>query len=270
MHANRLNLKRLLLMLIFLLAAGLCMPVLAHNHGGGPHGPGDGPHGPPDGSPADGNGPPEGTPPGRGNGPHWGDPDDDDDWRPGDRGPRFGNPRGEPGDQRDDIPGFCRPGGHRPGGPGGQAGMSSIAMLDFMPPEEDTDSDARGKLVYRWMAPLFDFVLNASGLNPDTDYSLVASYEDQGDGVKKCLGTARSTQGGTLHLQNAWDIGTDLPPENNEDEPAYAYLALIEIENDDSGDSECPTAGNEVLEGVEGMFYLRYLDGDEDDEHGDD
>lgn len=244
--------SRLPLAVMALLIAGLCLPVLAQDSGG-----------PPDGDPPHGNGPPDGAgpPPGRGKPPEGRGPGAGSGPPPG-RGPRLGSPRDRDSQRPGGIPMFCTPGGNT-GGPAGQAGLSSIAMLDF----DQEDGDASGKLVYRWIAPMFDFVFNARGLEPEErTYTLVA-YPDE-----ICLGTANSTADGTFHLQNALDIGTDLPAEGNEDEEqALATIALIENDSDDVTDDNC-AVGELVLQGVEGMFYVRHVDeadGDEDeDEEG--
>ncbi len=243
-----------------LLIAGLCLPVLAQDSGG-----------PPDGDPPHGNGPPDGAgpPPGRGKPPEGRGPGAGSGPPPG-RGPRLGSPRDRDSQRPGGIPMFCTPGGNT-GGPAGQAGLSSIAMLDF----DQEDGDASGKLVYRWIAPMFDFVFNARGLEPEErTYTLVA-YPDE-----ICLGTANSTADGTFHLQNALDIGTDLPPADPEngdgDEQPLATIALIDhgSEIDVTAEDFNCAAGDPVLQSVEGMFYVHYVDEDydedEDEENGDD
>ena len=259
MCTRRLIPSRLPIAAIALLIAGLSLPVLAQNNPGG---------GPPDGDPPHGNGPPErgGPPPGRGNAPDWAGPREGGG-PPSERGPRFGAPPAA-----GDIPGFCTPGG-RTGGPDGQAGLSSIAMLDFE--SEDDENNARGKLMYRWIAPLFDFVFNANGLEPEERaYTLVAYPEGQdfSDADLICLGSGVSTVDGTFHLQDAWDIGSDLPPvepENGDgDEQPLATIALIDhgSEIDVTAEGFNCAAGDPVLQSVEGMFYVRHVD--EDEENG--
>ncbi len=249
----------LLSLLLMLLALGFATSSMAEDDNG------DGPPthaGPPggEGPPGRAN-PPEGRGPGEGNGP------------PANRGPRLGTGRDRQGDRPGGIPMFCTPGGNT-GGPAGQSGLSSIAMLDFGLP--DGDGDASGKLMYRWIAPLFDFVFNARGLEAETAYSLIAYPKDDesANGEITCLGTATSTTGGTFHLQNALDIETDLPPLENgtgENGQPLATIALISHESGfdcTQNGGQIPDDAQEVLQSVEGMFYVRHVD--EDEENGND
>ena len=237
--SRKFSLSSLATLLLVLLALFIAPPIMADEDD-----PDDGP--PPHAGPPGGDGPPGlATPPGRGNPPDRQGPPEDRG-PPGDRGPRFGN--GPDAGPPSGIPDFCTP--RRPAGrgegPAGQAGLSSIALLDFS--DADEQGDASGKLVYRWIAPLFDFVFNARGLEAEQAYTLAYMGSDV-----ICLGSGISTEDGTLHIQDALDIGTDLPADDNQDE---ASLALIANDTDDCA------AGAVVLLADEGMFYVRY--GEED------
>ena len=241
--SRKFSLSSLATLLLVLLALFIAPPIMADEDD-----PDNGP--PPHAGPPGGDGPPGlATPPGRGNPPDRQGPPEDRG-PPGDRGPRFGN--GPDAGPPSGIPDFCTP--RRPAGrgegPAGQAGLSSIALLDF------SGDNGSGKLVYRWIAPLFDFVFNARGLEPGQDYTLVYL----GSPVI-CLGSGTSTEGGTLHIQDALDIGTDLPA--NGDEGEVATLALIVGE-------ECADSPA-VLIADDGMFYVRYVeDDDSEEDDGDD
>ncbi len=211
-------------------------------------------------------------PPGHGNNP--GDPD----WSPGDGPPPFAGPPENPGppedpgpppgdngneegngDDDNGIPDFCSsPGAGE--GPDGQAGMSSVAHLDFALVDEETgdplEEGSWGKMMYRWIAPMFDYVFNGHELPPGVEYSL--TYQPQplpASGVI-CLGTGTVNNGGNLHIQDAFDIATDLPAAYDEDEDE-AILALVLAEDVDCEAGEMiEWFPEDYLFGEEGMFYV--------------
>ncbi len=214
-----------------------------------------------------GNGPPpHAGPPNRPGPPDWAGPPGDRG-PPPDRGPRFGIGQGQP-EPGNDIPNFCTPRrpGRQPGGPPGQAGLSSIALLDFA---QDFEGGARGKLIYRWISPLFDYVFNARALEEETAYTLAYLPEPVPSPGVICLGTAVSSPDGDLHLQDALDLQTDLPAEYdaNEDEATLALLLASDVDCD-TGELAIDWDPDTAVFAVEGMFYVRYID-EEDDENGD-
>jgi len=214
--------------------------------------------GPPD-FPPDfpGNNPGGGPPPWAGGPPPWaGDDDDDDDEVP---------------DDEDQTPDFCS-GGPQPGGPNGQAGMSSIAPLNFSQQDPDTgeplEDGAQARIMYRWIAPLFDFVFNAHGLEPEGEHTLTYQPQPMPSSGVICLATGVVNEDGDLHLQDAFEIDSDLPAayDDNQDE---AVLALV-----DAADVDCE-AGEMIawvpenyLFGDQGMFYVDsdLEEGEEDDD----
>lgn len=223
----------------------------------------DDPGGPP------GNGPPpHAGPPSRPGPPDWAGPPEDRG-PPAERGPRFGIGRGQPDGVGNGIPNFCTPRhpGRQPGGPPGQAGLSSIALLDFA---QSVEGGARGKLIYRWISPLFDYVFNARGLEPETAYTLTYQPEPIPSAGVICLGTGTATADGDLHLQDALDLQTDLPAayDENEDEAALALVLAVDVDCED-GTMSASWDPSTALFAVEGMFYVRYID-EPDDETGDD
>jgi hypothetical protein len=222
----------------------------------GPGGPGGPPGhvGPPDnGEPGN---PPFGfVPPGRDPGfvPPGQDRDDDDDEDGNDDG------NDDNGGNRNGIPPFCSRDGAR-SGPDGQAGLSSIAHLNFSQQDPETgdplEDGAWGRMMYRWISPVFDYVFNGHELPPGEEYTL--TYQPQplpSEGVI-CLGDGTVNPGGDLHIQDAFDLATDLPAayDENEDE---AILALVL-----SSDVDCEAGTmtewqpEDYLFGDETMFYV--------------
>ncbi|WP_147316848.1 hypothetical protein [Wenzhouxiangella sp. 15190] len=241
------------------------------------------PGGPPGGPPGD--------PPGGGGPPPWaGDDGDDDDDEGGDDDPDKGPPwgggpppwAGDDGDDDDDeegnddeggVPDFCR-GGPQPGGPDGQAGMSSIAHLDFSQQDPDTgeavEDGANARIMYRWMAPLFDFVFNAHGLEPGDEHTLTYQPQPLPSTGVICLSTGIVNEEGDLHLEDAFELDTDLPAEydENEDEAILALVDTVDVDCE-AGEMTAWLPEN-YLFGDEGMFYVDSdLEDEEDDEEGD-
>jgi hypothetical protein len=224
-------------------------------------------------------GPPGGFgPPGFDGGPPGLDPD----FIPPGRNPEFSPPRREaPARGQDDDngdgngnrrrgPAFCA--GPVGGGPNGQAGLSSIAHLDFSQAETDDEQPvASGRLMYRWIAPVFDFVFNARGLMAGSEYTLTYQPQPLPSAGVICLGAGTATEDGDLHVQNALDIATDLPAAYDENED-LAILALVPSASVDceSGDM-LEWDEDAYLFGDEGMFYVHSeLEEDDDDEDNDD
>ena len=237
----------------------LCMlPFLAsHSLAGGPPPWAGGPGGPGDGPPGDG------PPPFAGPPPHVGPPDDDDD-----------DDDNDENDDDNDVPDFCTSQGAGEG-PSGQAGKSSIAHLSFSQIDPDTgepvEDGAWARMMYRWTAPLFDYVLNAHAVQPATEYELTYQPEPMPTSGIVCLGTGTSNPGGELNLQDAFDIATHLPAAYDENEEE-AQLALVLAADVDCIEGEMINwSPEDYLFGDEGMFYVHSeLDDDEEDENGDD
>jgi len=258
-HSTPLRFFHQLLAVPLLLAGSLALaqPFEPGSSGGnGPPGGFDSPGGEPD-IP---NGPPSfaGPPPFAG-----GDDDDGEDGAGDD----------DDGEENGGVPDFCS-GGPQPGGPNGQAGLSSIAHLDFSQQDPDTgdpiEDGAEARIMYRWMAPLFDFVFNAHGLEPEGEHTLTYQPQPLPSTGVICLASGVVNEEGDLHLQDAFDIDTDLPA-SYDDNPDEAILALV-----DAADVDCETGEmnawlpENYLFGDEGMFYvdsdLEEDDGGEDDD----
>lgn len=213
-------------------------------------------------------GPPE-TLPGRDDG---GDrhlpPGLDPDFTP----PGAGNDDDENHDDDNGIPPFCSSEGADTG-PSGQAGLSSIAHLNFSSQDGETgdpvDEGPWGRMMYRWIAPVFDFVFNGHELTAGDEYTL--TYQPQplpSEGVI-CLGSAAVNPGGNLHLQDAFDIGTDLPAawDANEDEAILALVLTADVDCDAGEMIEWQPEN--YLFGEEMMFYVHSeLVDDYDDDDG--
>lgn len=178
-------------------------------------------------------------------------------------------PPGDDGEDGDGLP-FCSR-GNAGSGPSGQAGLSSIAHLNFSPGDagEDGDGDeAEGwaRMMYRWYAPVFDYVFNGHELPVDGEFTLTYQPQPLPSPGVICLGSGSVNEEGDLHIQDAFDIATDLPAayDENEDEAILALVLSVDVDCD-SGDMLAwqPEA---YLFGDEGMFYVHSdLDEDEDD-----
>lgn len=181
------------------------------------------------------------------------------------------NPGGGDDDDDDDdgaVPDFCS-GGPQPGGPNGQAGMSSIAHLNFsqQDPEsgEPIEDGAWARVMYRWIAPMFDFVFNAHELEPGDEFTLTYQPQPLPSSGVICLATGEVNEEGDLHLQDAFELDSDLPAEYDENQDE-ATLALVS-----TGDVDCETGEmtawtpENYLFGDEGMFYV---DSDLEDDEG--
>lgn len=237
-----------------LLLLGPGVSAFAQEEPGGP--PGNGP-------------PPHAGPPAHRGPPNWAGPPEDRG-PPVDRGPRFGFGQEPPPEFGNGIPNFCTPRhpGRQPGGPSGQAGLSSIALLDFA---QDIGDGANGKLIYRWISPLFDYVFNARGLEAETAYTLSYQPEPIPSAGVICLGQGISTADGTLHLQDALDLQTDLPAaeDANQDEATLALVLSADVDCE-AGSMSPEWDESTAMFAVEGMFYVRWVDDVDDDEDQDD
>jgi len=254
-HSTPLRLFHLLLAVPLLLAGSLALAQ--------PFAPG-GPDNAPPGEPVghghghgdDSDGP--GGPPSSAGPPPWAGGDDDDD-------------NEEEGDDESGMPDFCS-GGPQPGGPNGQAGLSSIAHLNFSQQAPDSDEPiedgAQARIMYRWMAPLFDFVFNAHGLEPEDEHTLTYQPQPLPSSGVVCLATGTVNEEGDLHLQDAFEIGTDLPAQYDENQDE-AILALVDTADVDceNGEMTAWTPEN-YLFGDEGMFYVDSDLEEEDDGEG--
>lgn len=225
----------------------------------GPGGPGE-PGGPP------GNGPGGDGPPAWAGPPPWAGNDDDDDAEGSDDD-------GAEDEEEEGVPDFCR-GGPQPGGPDGQAGMSSIAHLDFSQQDPDTgeaiEDGADARIMYRWMAPLFDFVFNAHGLEPGDEHTLTYQPQPLPSTGVICLSTGIVNEEGDLHLEDAFELDTDLPADydENEDEAILALVDTVDVDCE-AGEMTAWLPEN-YLFGDEGMFYVDSdLEDEEDDEEDD-
>lgn len=160
-------------------------------------------------------------------------------------------------------------------GPGGQAGKSSIAHLNFSQIDPDTDEapedGAWARIMYRWTAPLFDYVLNAHEVAPVTEYELTYQPEPMPSAGVICLGTGISNPGGNLNLQDAFDIATHLPAVYDENEEEAQLVLVLAADVDCVAGEMINWAPEEYLFGDEGMFYVHSdLDDDEQDEDDED
>jgi hypothetical protein len=208
------------------------------------------------------------------------------------RGPDFIppglNPDGPPGhgpgddpdddDEDDGLP-FCAR-GNAGSGPSGQAGLSSIAHLNFSAGQAEDDPDGDNgngletfdgwaRMMYRWYAPVFDYVFNGHQLADGEAYTLTYQPQPVPSPGVICLGDGVVNNGGNLHIQDAFDIATDLPAayDENEEEAILALVLSADIDCD-SGDM-LDWQPEHYLFGDEGMFYV-HSDLDDEDENGED
>lgn len=225
--------------------------------------------------------PQHGELPPRGRGPDFIPPGLDPDFIPPGLNPD-GPPGHQPGDEDDEeddgLP-FCSR-GNAGSGPSGQAGLSSIAHLNFSAGEAEDgpdgdngngseEFDGWARMMYRWYAPVFDYVFNGHQLPAGEAYTLTYQPQPLPSAGVICLGDGVVNDGGNLHIQDAFDIATDLPAayDENEDE---AILALVL-----SADIDCASGDmldwqpEHYLFGDEGMFYV-HSDLEDEDDNGDD
>ncbi len=203
----------------------------------------------------------------------------DPDFTPPGRDPNFSPPRREASEARGgnghgpnnggSAP-FCgRPAG---GGPPGQAGLSSIAHLDFSSLEPADEDAAAGRLMYRWYAPVFDFVFNARNLPIGEEYTLTYQPQPLPSAGVICLGAGAVNEEGDLHLQDAFDIATDLPAAYDENEDEAILALVLSADVDCEAGTMAQWQDDAYLFGDEGMFYVRPVaeDDDDDDDNGED
>lgn len=207
---------------------------------------------------------------------HAGPPDDDPSERRGPPDQASGSDDQEDGDERRGPPDFCSSDGIGKGpngdGPNDQAGLSSIAHLEFNA-EGREDDESWARLTYRWIAPVFDYVYNAHNLPPGEDFTLTyQSDPENGEGQVICLGTSTVNEEGDLHVQDAFDLASDLPTEDAENQDE-ATLVLVPAE-DVTCEDGAMAAWNPIdyVFSDEGMFYVDsdLEEEEEEEEEGED
>ncbi len=219
--------------------------------------------GPPFGGDGD-RGEPGGPPPWAGGPPPWaGGP-------PADPGPPPADD--EDGEDDDGIPDFCTaPGAGE--GPSGQAGLSSIAHLNFsqIDPEtgETVEDGSWARIMYRWIAPMFDYVINVHDVEPLGEYTLTYQPEPMPSSGIICLGTGTANPGGELNLQDAFDIATDLPAAYDENEDEAQLVVVPAADVDCEAGEMLEWSPENYIFGDEGMFYV-HSELDENGDNGDD
>lgn len=236
-HELPASLQVLLLSLLFACGSVLAQP--GPPFGGMPGEPGP----PPFAGPPENPGPPPGIAPGDGE-------DEEDGDENGD----------ENGEDNSGPPDFCSADGlPRGDGPDGQAGLSSIAHLDFSLrdlEDEPLDEGAWGRMTYRWIAPIFDYIFNGHELPIGGEYTLTYQPQPLPSPGVICLGAGTVNDEGDLHLENAFDLDTDLPTEADANEDGAVIALVVSADVDcDLGDMINWTPEN-YLFGDEGMFYV--------------
>ena len=231
-----------------------------------------------------------------GNGGPPGEPGSPTDWSPGDGAPPWAGPPPHAGDDEDDDdtadngdtddgdngngngpPPFCSS-DTAPTGPSGQAGMSSIAHVNFGQIDTETgdpvDEGAWARMMYRWRAPLFDYVFNGKELLPEEEYTLTYQPEPIPSSGVICLGFGTANSGGNLNIQDAFDIATDLPAlhDQNDEEATLALVPSAHVDCETGDMTEW--APEDYLFTEEGIIYVDTdldtdLDPDDDDEEDD-
>jgi hypothetical protein len=241
------------------LGLALALPALATppegRGGGGNRGGGNDPEDPGNGPPVTAPGrSPDFTPPGLGGNPP-----------PGHGGPNPGNAGGNGGGR--DVPRgaarICGADGEEAVGPLGQAGASHVAHASFEV-GEDSESDAWARMMYFWIGSSFDFVLNAHGLEPGTEWTLVARAADE-SGI--CLAAGTVNPGGQLHIADSLELESNLPedldpfePTPEGEDPAGTTLQLVP-----TADIDCDagTGETEDEDALSSEHDIRFVDVDE-------
>jgi hypothetical protein len=240
------------------LALALALPAAATppegrggNRGGG-NDPDDPGNGPPVTAPGRS---PDFTPPGLGGNPP-----------PGHGGPNPGNPGGNGNGGRDVPRGaarICGAEGETAVGPLGQAGASHVAHVNFEV-GEDSESDAWARMMYFWIGSSFDFVFNAHGLEPGSEWTLVARASDE-SGI--CLAHGTVNPGGQLHIADSLELESHLPedldpfePTAEGEDPVGTALQLVP-----TADIDCDagTGETEDEDALSSEHDIRFVDVDE-------
>ena len=185
---------------------------------------------------------------------------------PGHGGPNPGNGDSNRGG-RNDVPRgaarICGADGETAVGPLGQAGGSHVAHVNFEV-GEDSDSEAWARMMYFWIGSSFDFVLNAHGLEPGSEWTLVARAADD-SGI--CLADGTVNPGGQLHIADSLELDSHLPddldpfePTPEGEDPAGTALELVPT---DDIDCDAGTGDTEDEDALGSEHDIRFVDVDE-------
>lgn len=219
-------------------------------------------------APADPVNPPPVTAPGRA--PDFTPPGLGGNQPPGHGGPNPGNGGGNGrgnGHRRNGVPRgaarICGTEGEVAVGPLGQSGGSHVAHVSFEV-GEDSESDAWARMMYFWIGSSFDFVLNAHGLEPGSEWTLVARAADA-SGI--CLAEGTVNEGGQLHINDSLELDSHLPEDLDPFEPTAegadpAGTALQLIPTDDI-DCDAGTGDTEDENALSSEHDIRFVDVDE-------
>lgn len=179
---------------------------------------------------------------------------------PGHGGPNPG--RGQRGVPRGSTR-ICGADGETAVGPSGQAGASHVAHVAFAPGEESA-SEAWGRMMYFWIGSSFDFNLNAHGLEPGSEWTLVARAADES---AICLADGTVNPGGQLHLRDSLELDSHLPedldpfePTAEGEDPAGTSLELLPS---DDVDCDAGTGDTEDEDALASEHDIRFVDVEE-------
>jgi len=111
---------------------------------------------------------------------------------------------------------------------------------------------AGGILLYTPLGPTFTFRLNAHGLRPMQDYTLLYLPEP-GEGLM-CLGAGTSNHGGVLQLHGSPDLNSDLPVPADANHPDGARIVLAL-----SSDVDCDNQRMIVWDPASHLFGLKLI-----------
>lgn len=256
------------------LALALALPAAAtppEGRGNGNRGGGNDPTGPGNRPPATTPGrPPDFTPPGLGGNPPPGHGGPNPATPAGHGNPNPGNPGGNGngnGNGGRHVPRgaarICGTEGEIAVGPLGQAGASHVAHVNFEA-GEDSQSDAWARMMYFWIGSSLDFVFNAHGLEPGSEWTLVARASDE-SGI--CLADGTVNPGGQLHIADSLELESHLPedldpfePTAEGEDPAGTTLQLVP-----TADIDCDagTGETEDEDALSSEHDIRFVDVDE-------
>jgi hypothetical protein len=158
---------------------------------------------------------------------------------------------------------ICGQDGETAVGPLGQAGASHVAHVNFEV-GEDSDSDAWARMMYFWVGSSFDFVLNAHGLEPGSEWTLVARAADD-SGI--CIADGTVNPGGQLHIADSIELDSHLPddldpfePTPEGEDPAGTGMQLMP-----TADMDCDagTGETEDEDALASEHDIRFVDVDE-------
>ena len=150
-------------------------------------------------------------------------------------------------------------------GPLGQSGRSHVAHVAFHEVDVETgdpvDDGAWARMTYFWVGSEFSYVLNAHGVEPGSEHTLILQAEDD---TVICLSEGTANPGGQLHLRDSIEPDAHLPPELDPFErPTDEDAGLLYLVPTDAVDCEAGTVDPALEAALASEHAVRFVDTDE-------